>query len=109
MVGETVSRGKALLSMDGDKASGQDGFTIAIFQLCWVIVQNDLMRVLHNFHEDGLFEKSLNATFIVKFGLLEVRDFIPISLVGSVYKILAIRMKQVLGSFISINQNAFIE
>jgi hypothetical protein len=27
-----------LLSMDGDKASGPDGFTIAVFQLCWVIV-----------------------------------------------------------------------
>jgi hypothetical protein len=42
------------------------------------------MRVFHNFHEDGLFEKSLNATFIAKFGQLEVRDFIPINLVGSV-------------------------
>jgi hypothetical protein len=41
-----------------------------------------------------------------------VRDFTPINLVGSVYKILAkvlvIRMKQVLGSLISNNQNAFI-
>jgi hypothetical protein len=42
---------------------------------------------------------------------LEVKNFRPISLVGSVYKILAkvlaIRMKQVLGSYISNNQNAF--
>jgi hypothetical protein len=60
-----------------------------------------ILCVFHNFHEHGLFEKSLNATFIAlipkKIGQLEVRDFRPTSLVGSVYKILAkvlaIRMK----------------
>jgi hypothetical protein len=48
-----------------------------------------------------LFEKSLNASFIAfiskKVGQLEVKYFKPISLVGSVYrilaKVLAIKMK----------------
>jgi tripartite-type tricarboxylate transporter receptor subunit TctC len=60
-----------------------------------------ILCVFHNFHEHELFKKSLNATFITlivkKIGQLEVKDLRPISLVGSVYKILvkvlAIRMK----------------
>jgi hypothetical protein len=63
------------------------------------------MKVFHNFHEHEMFKKSLNATFIAlipkKIGQLEERDFRPISLVGSVYKIFAkvfaSRLNQVLG------------
>jgi hypothetical protein len=51
------------------------------------------VRGFHNFHEHELFEESLNATLIVaipkKIVQLEIREFRPISLVGSVYKILA--------------------
>ena len=35
---------QALLSMDGDKISGPDGFTIAFFQSCWAIVKDDLIH-----------------------------------------------------------------
>jgi hypothetical protein len=31
--------------MDGDKARGQDGFTMAFFQSCWVVVKHDVMAV----------------------------------------------------------------
>jgi len=63
-----------------------------------------------------LFERSLNATFVSlitkKADALEVKDFRPISLVGGVYKIiskvLANRLKSVLGKIISSSQNAFI-
>lgn len=79
--------------MDGDKALGPDGFTIAFFLSCWTIVKDDLMCGFHNFHEHELFEKSLNATLIAvvpkKIVQPEIREFRPISLVGSVYKILA--------------------
>jgi hypothetical protein len=97
---------QVLHSIDSDKALVLDGFTIAFFQSCWETVNDDLILVFHNFHEHGLFEKSLNATFLAlipkkKIQQIEIRDYIPISLVGSVYKILAkvlaIRMKQVLG------------
>ncbi|XP_059433402.1 uncharacterized protein LOC132166574 [Corylus avellana] len=55
---------QALLSMDGDKDLGPDGFAIAFFQLYWVMVNDNLMCVFHNFHEHDLFEKILNAIFI---------------------------------------------
>jgi hypothetical protein len=83
---------QALLNMDCNKASRLDGFTIAFFQSCWVIVKDDLMHVFHYFHEHNLFEKRLNTIFITlipkEIGKLEVSDFKPIRLVGNVYKIL---------------------
>uniref|UniRef100_A0A2N9FW69 Reverse transcriptase domain-containing protein n=1 Tax=Fagus sylvatica TaxID=28930 RepID=A0A2N9FW69_FAGSY len=49
---------------NGDKAPGSDGFPMAFFQACWSVLRQDIMRVLHSFHELGSFEKSLNATFL---------------------------------------------
>ena len=74
------------------------------------------MAVFHHFHVTGEFEKSLNATFIAlipkKDAAVEIKDFRPISLVGGVYKILAkvlaSRLRLVLGEIISAPQNAFI-
>ena len=74
------------------------------------------MVVFHHFHVTGQFEKSLNATFIAlipkKAATVEIKDFRPISLVGEVYKILAkvlaSRLRMVLGEIISAPQNAFI-
>ena len=83
---------------------------------CWGVVKTDVMRVMHYFHQYGTFAKSLNVTFVVlipkKAGAIEMKDFRPISLVGSMYKIiskvLANQLKGVLGGFLSQSQNAFI-
>jgi hypothetical protein len=79
-------------------------------------VKVDLMNFFHNFHEHERFVKSLNAAFITliskELNHLEIRDFRPISLIGSVYKILAKvlarRLQPVVGAHISNSQNAFI-
>ena len=51
------------------------------------------MAVLHNFHEQAVFERSLNISFLAsipkKFDVMEVKDFRPISLVGGMYKIIS--------------------
>jgi hypothetical protein len=51
------------------------------------------MNFFHNFHEHERFVKSRNATFITiipkKLSQLETREFRPISLIGSIYKIVA--------------------
>jgi hypothetical protein len=36
--------------MDGDKAPGLDGFTMAFFQSCLVVVKHDLMAVVSEFY-----------------------------------------------------------
>uniref|UniRef100_A0A2N9I908 Reverse transcriptase domain-containing protein n=1 Tax=Fagus sylvatica TaxID=28930 RepID=A0A2N9I908_FAGSY len=84
---------EAVRCMSGDKAPGPDGFTMAFYQACWGVVKTDVMRVMHYFYQYGTFAKSLNATFVVlipkKAGAIEMKDFRPISLVGSMYKIIS--------------------
>jgi hypothetical protein len=102
--------------LNGDKAPGPNGFTIAFFQKCWGVLKQDIMAVFSEFHNRRQFEKSFNATFVSlipkKADAMDVKDFRPISLVGGVckliYKILANRFKSVLGKIISSSQNAFI-
>ena len=56
-------------------------------------MERDVLAVFEEFFQHCKFEKSLNATFInlipKKNDASNIRDFRPISLVGSVYKILA--------------------
>ena len=41
---------KAISQLDRDKASGPDGFTIAVFQDCLDVIKEDLVRVFAEFH-----------------------------------------------------------
>ena len=67
------------------------------------------MGFFADFHYLGVFERSLNATFIVfipkKGGAENLRGFCPISLIGSLYKLLAKvlvnRLKRVVGRIVS--------
>ncbi|KAJ9696951.1 hypothetical protein PVL29_008942 [Vitis rotundifolia] len=91
----------ALSDLGKDKAPGPDGFTMAFWLFCWDVVKMEIMGFFMEFHERGRFVKSLNATFLVlvpkKGGAEDLKDFRPISLVGSLYKLLA------------KSQNAFVE
>jgi hypothetical protein len=103
--------------LNRDKAPGPDGFTLAFFQDCWEVIKTDLMGVFQDFHTHSKFVKSINATFLAlipkKFGAMDLKDFRPISLVSSVYKIiakvLANRLKRVVAKIISNPQNAFVK
>lgn len=53
-----------LLSNDGDKAHGQDDFTVCFFRAYSETLKEDLMQTIHNFHQNEFLEKSFNATFI---------------------------------------------
>ena len=107
---------QALVEMEGDKALGLDGFTMAFFHKCWRVVEDDVMAVFKHFHRYSVFERSLNASFLTlipkKFDAVNIKDFRPISLVGSVYKllskVLANRLRVVLDSLISETQNSFV-
>jgi hypothetical protein len=103
--------------LNREKAPGLDGFTLAFFQVCWDVIKTDLMGVFQNFHTHRKFVKSINATFIAfipkKPGAVDLKDFRPISLVSSVYKIiakvLANRLRRVVEKIISNPQNAFVK
>ena len=75
------------------------------------------MRLFKEFHETGKFVRNLNTTFIVmvskKSGAEDFKDFKPISLVGSMYKllakVLANRLKRVMGKLINKAEHIFVE
>uniref|UniRef100_A0A7N2MBU8 Uncharacterized protein n=1 Tax=Quercus lobata TaxID=97700 RepID=A0A7N2MBU8_QUELO len=50
---------------NGDKSLGPDGFSMAFFKACWDFLKLEIMEVLANFHSQAVFEKSINATFMV--------------------------------------------
>ena len=74
------------------------------------------MAVFEHFHRYSVFKRSLNASFLAlipkKNNAIDVKDFRPISLVGSVYKLLskvmANRLRVVLNCLISESQNTFV-
>ena len=83
---------KAIFQLDRNKASGPDGFTIVVFQDCWAVIKEDLMRVFAEFHISGIINQSTNASFIVllpkKNLTKKISDSRPISLITSLYKII---------------------
>ncbi len=107
---------QVLRGLQGDKAPGPDGFTMAFFQKCWRVVESDVMAFFGEFYDYCKFEKSLNATFISlipkRMNVTNIRDFRPISLIGSMYKllakVLANRLARVLDGLVSESQNSFV-
>ena len=103
-------------NLQGDKVQSPDGFTMAFVQKCKLIIEKDIMGFFDEVHSHGKFEKSLNASFIAlipkKQNASNIRDFRPINLTGSMYKllakVLAKRLKVVLDTLILDSHNAFM-
>lgn len=108
---------RVVSGMKGDKAPGPDGFTIFFFQKCWDIIKGDLLKVFEEFYYSEEFYNHLNNSFTTfipkKHNARILKDFHPISLLSSVYKIiskvLTLRLKGVINSIISQPQCAFIQ
>ncbi|RVW97672.1 Transposon TX1 uncharacterized 149 kDa protein [Vitis vinifera] len=106
----------ALMEMNGDKAPDPDGFIVAFWQNAWDFTKEEIMEMFKEFHEHNSFVRSLNNTFLVlipkKSGAEDLGDFRPISLLEGLYKllakVLANRLKKVIGKVVSIAQNAFV-
>jgi hypothetical protein len=75
------------------------------------------MRFITKFHRNGKLFRGINSTFIALVPKVasaqKLNDFRPISLVGSLYKILAKvlanRLRLVVGNVISETQTAFVK
>jgi hypothetical protein len=102
---------------DNYKSPGPDGVHFGFIKEFWPILKDDLMRFVTEFHRNGKLTKGINSTFIALIpkvdNLRRLNDFRPISLVGSLYKIvaklLANRLKMVIGSVVSDSQTAFVQ
>lgn len=100
---------KVVSEMEGDKTPGPDGFSISFIQKCWDIIKYDLMEVLEEFYYSEEFYEHLNETFTVLIpkcpDAIDLKDYRPISLINSVYKIvskvLSSRLKLVMKEIIA--------
>jgi hypothetical protein len=107
---------QVIKDLQGDKAPGPDNFTMAFFQKCWSVIEEDVMGFFDEVYNHYKFERSLNASFIAlipkKLNASNILDFRPISLIRSVYKlfakVLANRLRGVLDNLISESQNVFM-
>ena len=55
---------QVLKEMEGDKAHGPYGFTVAFFHKCWSVVEKDVMDFFYCFQRHSVFERSINASFL---------------------------------------------
>nr|GEU91829.1 RNA-directed DNA polymerase, eukaryota, reverse transcriptase zinc-binding domain protein [Tanacetum cinerariifolium] len=99
-----------------DKAPGPDGFTFRFYWYFWYLIDNDVYNAVKYFFMHGEIPKGCNSYFIAlipkNLDANLVKDFRPISLIGSLYKIiakiLANRLVGVLGDIVNEVQYAFI-
>jgi len=107
----------AVWDCDNFKCPGLDGVNLGFIKSFWDIVKLDVLRFLSEFHRNGRLAKGINNTFIALIPKVDspqrLNDFRPISLVGSMYKILAKvlanRLRYVIDSVVSDTQSAFIK
>nr|GEX38859.1 putative RNA-directed DNA polymerase, eukaryota, reverse transcriptase zinc-binding domain protein [Tanacetum cinerariifolium] len=107
---------RAVWDCGTDKSLGPDGFTFEFFWQFWSTIENDVFQDVSHFFIYADIPKGSNSLFIALIpkvpGANLVKDSRPISLIGSLYKIitkvLANRLVGVLGDTVNEVQSAFI-
>jgi hypothetical protein len=103
-----------LVQMHPLKSPGLNGFFACFYQHSWSTIHKDVCQVVLDFLNNGNFDEAINVTNITlipkKKNPTRVTEFQPISLCNVIYKliakVLANRLKGMLGYIISPNQGA---
>ncbi|GJY50398.1 RNA-directed DNA polymerase, eukaryota [Tanacetum coccineum] len=106
----------AVWSCGENKSPGPDGYTFEFFRRYWNFIGPDLCSAVECFFDKGSFPMGNNASFIALIPKVPdakyVTDYRPISLIGSVYKVitkvLANRLATVVSDLVSDTQSAFV-
>lgn len=108
---------RAVWDCGDEKSPGPDGFSLRFYKIFWEVIKSDLMLAFKYFEDFGNFGSGNNASFLTLIpksdSLLSYVDFRPICLISSLYKILAkvlaSRLKGVIGDLIGIEQTGFLK
>lgn len=98
----------AVMSSDGNKAPGPDGYNFNFIKEFWDIIKGDVSSMFEEFFMNSKLPKGLTSYFLALVPKIScpqwLMDYHPISLLGCLYKILAkvlaSRLKKVLRSLI---------
>lgn len=101
---------------DGKKSLRPDSINFIFLKRFWEIMKGDWMRLINEFHANGVLPRGCNASFIALIPKVKapqsLEEYGPISLVGCMYKILAKllanRLKRVMHVIIDQRQSAFL-
>ncbi|GJU08325.1 RNA-directed DNA polymerase, eukaryota [Tanacetum coccineum] len=107
---------KAVWECGTNKSLGPDGFSFKFIRKYWNIIQHDVVNTVKEIFSSSKFPPGSNSSFITfipkSLDAKMVKDFRPISLIGSFYKIVAKilsnRLCIVMPDLISDVQTAFI-
>ncbi|GKE57660.1 RNA-directed DNA polymerase, eukaryota, partial [Tanacetum coccineum] len=107
---------KAVWGCGENKSPGPDGFTFDFFRKFWGVIGPDFCIAVKWFFDHGTFATGCNSSFVTlipkSLDPKLVSEFRPISLIGSLYKvitkILATRLSFVISDLISNVQTAFL-
>ncbi|GLU23278.1 hypothetical protein SLE2022_393000 [Rubroshorea leprosula] len=107
---------QAVWECGGDKSPGLDGFNFHLIRACWIVIEKDVVEFVQEFSRNRKLVRGLNSSFIVlipkKSNPVDLKDYRPISLINSLYKIiskvLANKIKKVLPKVISGTQSTFL-
>ncbi|KAM0041794.1 putative RNA-directed DNA polymerase [Helianthus debilis subsp. tardiflorus] len=107
----------AIWACGNDKAPGPDGFTFKFLKYFWDTVKHDFISFVKDFEVNGLLPDGCNSSFISLIPKVSdpstLKDYRPINLIGClskvVSKLLALRLKKVVGKLIGMEQSAYIE
>jgi len=107
----------AVWDCESYKSPSPDGVNFGFIKDFWEDMKVEILRFVTDFHQNGKLSKGINNTFITLIPKKDcpqsLNDFRPISLVGSLYKVLAKllanRLQNVIGSVFSYTQSAFVK
>ncbi|GKF19702.1 hypothetical protein Tco_0068340 [Tanacetum coccineum] len=84
---------RAVWDCGTNKSPGPDGFSFEFYRKYWTTIDDDVFQAVRDFFVNGHFPRGCNSSFIALIPKIQdakfVKDFRPISLIGSVYKIIA--------------------
>ena len=83
----------AVWECGSDKTPGPDGLNFKFIKEFWEVIKVDVLRFMDEFFVHGTFLKGCNASFIAFIPKVNdpqnLNEYRPISLIGSIYKIVA--------------------